>query len=241
MTVYKSRKRWLLERWLKRRSAGVASRWYKVKSELLPADWDARCQRVRRVPAGEVGTWQPRAGSSSAELALLLVSVPLTQRRWLATLLDAPAAGALTLVEAVERLQLDWRSQLDPLHSHREYARQLAILATQLGLPTAAEAAYLENEQQILATVDELLFTSLPMRLRAGLVSRHVPGNGYYMAWWQQRLLARVGEPGYQLDGLGPGDWPEMPARWLAIAWLCGLRVLTDSGDTLSPLSPVQS
>jgi hypothetical protein len=145
----------------------------------------------------------------------------------LATLLDSPAAGARSLVEALERLQLDWRSQIDPLHSHREYARQLSILAARLDLPTVAEAAYLENEQQIHAAVDELLFASLPMRLRAELLNRYTPGSGHYIAWWHQRLLARAGEPEHDLEGLGADDWPEMPPAWLAIGWLCGLRLFS--------------
>lgn len=239
MTAYKSRTRWLLERWLKQHSARLASRWHEVKSQLLPADWDARCQRISRIPDGNVGNWQPRAGSSSAELALLLAPMPLSQRRWLAVMLDSPTAGAFALVAAVERLQLDWRAQLDPLHSHREYARQLTILAAQLDLTPAAESAYLENEKQIFTAVDELLFASLPMRLRAELINRYPPGDGHYITWWQHRLLARAGEPGHELDGLGPDDWPEIPAGWLAVGWLCGLRRLA-GGDTQPPLPRVQ-
>lgn len=235
MTGYKSRRRWLFERWLKQLASDLVDRWRGLKSQLLPADWNARSERVRRVPEGNYGQWQPRRGSSSAELALLLAKVPLYQRRWLATLLDSPAAGAHSLVEALERLQLDWRSQIDPVHSHREYARQLSILATQLKLPAVAESAYLENEQQVFTAVDELLFASLPMRLRADLVNRYPPGSGHYIAWWQQRLLARAGEPDPDLQGLGPDDWPEMPPAWLAIGWICGLRLL-DICD--SPIPP---
>lgn len=231
MTAYKSRTRWLFERWLKQRTTELGSRWERLKTQLLPADWPSRCERVKRVPEGDYGQWQPRAGSSSAELMLLLASVPLYQRRWLATLLDSPAAGARSLVEALERLQLDWRSQIDPLHSHREYARQLAILAAQLGLPPVAEAAYLENEQQIHAAVDELLFASLPMRLRAELLGRYSPGSGHYIAWWHKRLLARAGEPEHELEGIGADDWPEMPPAWLAIGWLCGLRLFAKNTE----------
>jgi len=206
--------------------AALDRRWQRLKQQLLPADWETRTARVGRVPEGDYGQWQPRPGSSSAELVLLLTQVPLHQRRWLATLLDAPAAGACSLVEALERLQLDWRSQIDPLHSHREYARQLAILAHRLQLPAVAETAYLDNERQIFAAVDELLFTSLPMRLRAELLKRYTPGDGHYMTWWHQRLLARAGEPDHPLDSLGAHDWPEMPPAWLAIGWLCGLRLM---------------
>ena len=238
MTVYKSRRRWLFERWLKQRSADLASRWQAVKVQLLPADWQARCVRLQNVPEGNVGKWQPRAGSSSAELSLLIASVPFPQRQWLASLLDSPAAGAFALVESVERLQLDWLSHLDPVHSHREYARQLAVLAVQLDLSVAAEAAYLENEQRIFAAVDDLLFASLPLRLRAGLLNRYAPGAGHYIAWWQQHLMARAGVQGYELEGLGLDDWPEMPAGWLALGWLCGLRMFA-AGDIEGALSTV--
>jgi hypothetical protein len=228
----------LFERWLKQRSAHLASHWQTVKAQLLPADWEARCARLQSVPDGNVGSWQPRAGSSSAELSLLVAAVPFPQRQWLATLLDSPAAGASALVESVERLQLDWRSHLDPVHSHREYARQLSILAAQLDLPAAAQAAYLENEQRIFAAVDQLLFASLPMRLRAGLLNRYAPGTGHYIAWWQQRLMARAGVQDHELEGLGPDDWPEMPAGWLALGWLCGLRMVA-AGEFEPALSPV--
>lgn len=239
MTGYKSRRRWLFERWLNKHIAELDRRWQLLKQQLLPADWEARSERAKRVPEGDYGHWKPRPGSSSAELALLLREVPLHQRRWLATLLDSHAAGANSLVEALERLQLDWRSQIDPLHSHREYARQLTILAGRLNLPTVAEAAYLDNERQIFSAVDELLFASLPMRLRAELVKRYTPGDGHYMAWWHQRLLARAGEPDNDLEGLGRHDWPEMPPAWLAIGWLCGLRVVTAT-DLSEPESPNQ-
>ena len=241
MTGYKSRTQWLFERWLKKHTTRLDGRWQALKQQLLPADWDTRSARVSRVPEGNYGQWQPRPGSSSAELALLLTEVPLYQRQWLATLLDSPAAGPRSLVEALERLQMDWRSQIDPLHSHREYARQLTILAGRLGLPAVAEAAYLENERQIFAAVDELLFASLSMRLRAELASRYEPGHGHYMAWWHQRLLARAGVADHELAGLGPHDWPEMPPAWLAIGWLCGLRLLTASDSaTTEPASPPQ-
>ena len=173
---------------------------------------------------GEAGEWQPRPGSSSAELMLILRPLPVFQRRWLAALLDAPAAGPATLVEAIERLHLDWRSRLDPLHGHREYAVQLAILTRVLGLPVSAEAAYLENEHKLLPQIDQLLFESLPMRLRAVMLNHHQPGGGAYLSWWYARLLARAGEPGFELEGVGEHDWPDIPPAWVAIAWLCGLR-----------------
>lgn len=227
MPVYKSRRRWLLERWLRARQDRLLQRWLELKTQLLPAQWPARCERMTRIPEGTLGDWQPRAASSSAELVLLLEGVPLRERRWLAALVDAPCAGSRTLVEYVERLQLNWRSQLDPLHSHREYAAQLVTLARQLSLPAVAESAYLDNEQQIRIAVDELLFASLPMRLRAQLLSQYAPGQGHYVLWWHDRLLARAAEPGYELAGLGPDDWPEMPASWLALAWLANLRSRT--------------
>ncbi|MFN3578986.1 MAG: hypothetical protein ACK4VV_00765 [Pseudomonas sp.] len=225
MTSYKSRRRWLAERWLAEQRERLMAQARQLKTQLLPADWQTRCARMSLLVDSNIGGWQPRPGSSSAELAALLRSVPLVQRRWLASLLDAPSAGHLTLVEAVERAHLDWRSQLDPLHSHREYAAQLVILARQLKLPVVAQAAYLENEQQIFVAMDELLFASLPMRLRAQMVNRQPPGSGLYMAWWQDRLLARSGEADYTLEGLGDNDWPEMPPAWLALGWLCGLRL----------------
>lgn len=229
MTAYKSRARWLTERWLAARRDQLLEHWEALKGQLLPAQWPQRCERMLQIPQGNLVDWQPRKGSSSAELALLLERTPLLQRRWLAVLLDAPCAGTLTLVEAVERLQLDWRSQLDPLHSHREYAAQLVILARQLDLPAVAESAYLENEQQIRAAIDQLLFASLPMRLRATLAGDYQPGNGSYLRWWHDRLLARAGVQGFSLEGLGPNDWPEMPPSWLALGWISSLRLDSDS------------
>lgn len=153
-------------------------RWETLQHQVQPPDWLTRCKRMNSIPDGEIGHWQPRPGSSSAELALLLTSEPLEQRRYLASLLDAPMAGPNTLTEAVERLQLDWTSKLDPLHSHREYAAQLAILARQLSLPAAAETAYMENEARILPAVDRLLFESLPSELRSSLAGHQPPGGG---------------------------------------------------------------
>lgn len=226
MPAYKTRARWLTERWLSAQRERALHHWQSLKVQLLPDPWPQRCERLLRIPEGNLGDWQPRPGSSSAELALLLQPASLEQRRWLATLLDAPCAGALALVEAVERLQLDWRCQLDPLHSHREYASQLVILARQLGLPVIAASAYLENELQVSKAVEQLLFTSLPMRLRAELASEPT-GHGFYLKWWQERLLARAGVAAYSLAGLGADDWPELPPSWLALGWLASLRVST--------------
>lgn len=225
MPAYKSRARWQAERWLLARRDRLLVHWQSLKGQLLPAKWPQRCERMLQIPEGNLGYWQPRSGSSSAELTLLLEDIPLLQRRWLATLLSAPCAGPLTLVEALERLQLDWRCQLDPLHSHREYAAQLAIVARQLDLPAIATSAYLENERQICTAIDQLLFASLPLRLRAVLANDHRPGSGSYLSWWHDRLLARAGASGYAMEGLGADDWPEMPPSWLALGWLASLRM----------------
>lgn len=224
MAQYKSRSRWQLERWLDHRKGQLREHWLSLQEQLLPASWAARCERVRGLPEGNASRWQPQPGSSSAELAMLLADVPLMQRQLLASLLDAPAAGVLTLVEGVERLQLDWRQRLDPLHSHRDYAAQLETLAHLLKLPAAARSAYLDNERQIFPAIDRLLFESLPMRLRADMASRHVMGDGGCLLWWQQRLLARAGVPDHDLAGLGENDWPDMPAGWFALGWICSLR-----------------
>lgn len=233
MPAYKSRARWLTERWLAARRDELLLHWEALKGQLLPAQWPQRCERMLQIPEGNLGDWQPRKGSSSAELAVLLGTTALLERRCLAALLGAPCSGPLALVESLERLQLDWRSQLDPLHSHREYAAQLVILARQLGLPAVTESAYLENEIQIRAAIDHLLFESLPMRLRAKLVGEYVPGSSHYLDWWHDRLLARAGAEGYALEGLGPDDWPEMPPSWLAFGWLARLR--HDADGRLKP------
>lgn len=224
MAHYKSRRRWQLERWLNHRTEQLHVHWLSLRDQLLPASWAARSQRVRGLPEGNASSWQPPPGSSSAELAMLLADMPLVQRQLLASLLDAPAAGVLTLVEGVERLQLDWRQRLDPLHSHRDYAAQLETLAQLLKLPAAARSAYLDNERQIFPAIDTLLFESLPMRLRADMANRHAMGDGGCLLWWQQRLLARAGVPGHDLAGLGDDDWPDMPAGWFALGWICSLR-----------------
>lgn len=225
-TPHKSRPRWLMERWLAKRRHTLVKRWEALQHQLLPAEWPARCARMMAIPDAELSNWKPRPGSSSAELALLVQRLPVHQRRWLASLLDAPSAGANTLLEATERLQLDWRVRLDPLHSHREYAAQLVVLARQLDMQPAAESAYLENEQKIYPAIDVLLFESLPLRLRTVMLERYAPGSGKYVSWWQDQLLARAGEPGFELEGLGEHDWPDVPAAWLALGWLCGLRLI---------------
>lgn len=211
-------------RWLQQGVEVLEQQWHSMRRQLGPTEWPERCARLLQVADSEVGDWRPKPGSSSAELLLLLQGLSLLQRRWLAVLLDAPSAGVHTLTEAVERLQLDWRSRLDPLQSHREYARQLLILAQQLNLSAAAEAAYLENERQIFLAVEQRLLLSLPMRLRMTLARQLEPGSGACLRWWHERLLARAGVPGYDLAGLGEHDWPEIPAAWLALGWLAGLR-----------------
>ncbi|MFO7705683.1 MAG: hypothetical protein R6V43_11225 [Halopseudomonas sp.] len=227
MTAYKR----LAERWLLARRDQLLLHWQELKVHLLPAQWPQCCARMLRIPEGNLGHWQPRSGSSSAELALLLERVPLLQRRWLAALLNARSAGALTLVEALERLQLDWRAQLDPLHSHREYAAQLVILARRLTLPDIAASAYLESEQQIRQAIDQRLFAALPLRLRAAMSHERPPGTGRYLNWWHDRLLAKAGATGFGLEGLGADDWPDMPPAWLALGWISGLRAPPESQD----------
>lgn len=225
MSVYKH----LAQRWLLARRDQLLLHWQELKVQLLPAQWPQCCARMLRIPEGNLGDWQPRSGSSSAELTLLLERVPLLQRRWLAALLNARSAGALTLVEALERLQLDWRTQLDPLHSHREYAAQLVILARRLNLPDIAASAYLESEQQIRQAIDQRLFAALPLRLRAAMSHERPPGTGYYLHWWQDRLLARAGAAGFSLEGLDADDWPDMPPAWLALGWISSLRAQPES------------
>ncbi|MEH6566059.1 MAG: hypothetical protein V7756_12095 [Halopseudomonas sp.] len=225
MTGYKSRRRWLAERWLAERKAVLEQKWDVFQQQFVAPGWPERMARVAQVADGEVSGWHPRAGSSSAELGIWIARLPLYQRRWLAALLDAPLAGSNTLIEIIERQQLDWRSQLNPLKSHREYAQQLTVLAREMGCEVAAEAAYLDNEKRIFVALDELLFASLPMRLRGQLANQHRTGQGYYVVWWYERLMARAGETGFELTDLSDVDWPDMPPAWLAIGWLCGLRL----------------
>lgn len=230
MAGYKSRRRWLAERWLERQQDRWGERLVRVRDQVLPMGWPARMSRVAGISDGETVTRRPRDGSSSAELLVWLERLESGQRRWLASLLDAPSAGPFTLLEALERLQLDWRSQLNPLTPHREYATQLRVLASVLAVPAAAESAYLDNEQRVYRAVDERLFGSLPLRLRAALANRYPVGQGHYLRWWYERLMARAGEPGYDLAGAGPEDWPDIPAAWVALGWLCGLRVSAPKG-----------
>ena len=231
MTSDRSSRRRQIERWLGRRRDQLLEQSANLQERWSPASWVLRCERAQQLPDDNVGRWQPRSGSSSAELALLLMRVPLVQRQLLGSLLDAPAAGATALVEAVERLQLGWRHRLDPLHSHREYAAQLETLAQLLELTPAARSAYLDNERQIIPAIDMRLFESLPLRLRAEMANRYTPGKGGYLAWWQQQLLARAGVPGLEAGELGEQDWPDVPAAWFALGWLCSLRV-RDAGPS---------
>lgn len=224
MTEYKSRLRMQTERWLSRQKDTLAEYWSSLRDQLLPASWRARCARAASLLDGGLGSWQPQPGSSSAELALLLEPIPLQQRQLLGSLLDAPAAGVLALVEAVERLELDWRQRLDPLHSHRQYAAQLETLARLLELTPAARSAYLDNERRIFPAIDSLLFESLPIRLRTDMANRHVMGDGACLQWWWERLMARAGVLGYDLGGLGKNDWPDIPPAWLALGWIISLR-----------------
>jgi len=225
MTGYKSRRRWLAERWLAERKVVLDKKWDKFQQQFVAPEWPERMAMAAQIPDGEVSGWQPVAGSSSAELRIWIDQLPLFQRRWLAALLGTPRAGSNTLIEAVERLQLDWRSQINPMKSHRDYAVQLAVLASQMGCEVAAPTAYLDNERRIFIALDELLFASLPMRLRSKLASQHRTGQGFYIVWWYERLMARAGEPDFEMTDLSDADWPDMPPAWLALGWLCGLRL----------------
>jgi len=234
MTGYKSRRRVQLERWLGKGRERLEGHWAKLQEQLLPASWPVRCERASAIAEGNPGRWQPQPGSSSAELALSLRRLEMSQRRLLASLLDAPCAGVESLVEGVERLQLDWRQRLDPLHSHRDYAAQLETLAGLLDAAPAARSAYLDNEQRIIPAIDRLLFESLPMRMHAEMANRFNVGQGEYLHWWWGQLLARAGTPGYALEGLGENDWPDMPPAWFALGWICTLRRHRDgaTGDS---------
>lgn len=230
---FKSRPRWLIERWVKARTEALAEHWSALRKQLVPADWPTRCARMRTVADAEFSDWKPAPGSSSAELLMVLRALPLHERRWLAVLIDAPAAGAATLVEAVERLQLDWRARLDPLHTHRQYAEQLSTLAQALGLPSAAPSAYLDNERKIVPRIDELLFESLPMRLRTVMANDMEPGRGGYLLWWYERLLAYDSEQRMTPGGAGRDDWPDIPAAWLGLGWIAHLRA--NDGKRMAP------
>lgn len=224
MPEYKSRRRWLTERWLRARRDQLLALAADLKQRLWPADWAMRCERMARLPDAESTSWQPAAGSSSAELLYWLQPLQSEQRRWLASLLDAPAAGSRTLLEALERQQFDWQARLDPLHSHRDYADQLRRLARMLGLPAVAASAYLENELQLRRAIDLLALESMPLRLRADWARQHVAGEGACIRWWQQQLLARAGLSPETVCVLQADDWPQLPPAWLAVGWLLSLR-----------------
>lgn len=103
----------------------------------------------------------------------------------------------------------------------------------QLSLPSSAAAAYLDNERKIAPRIDQLLFESLPMRLRTRMVNEAEPGKGAYLIWWHDRLLARCGEADMTLDGAGEHDWPDIPPAWLAFAWIAALRA--SDGKRMAP------
>ncbi|SDT98535.1 hypothetical protein [Halopseudomonas salegens] len=234
MSKYKSRRRWLMERWLRDRVDQAGHRAQVLWDQLRPASWAARCARLPHVAAHEVSQWRPEPGSSNAELLILLQPLPLIQRRWLAVLVDAPSAAPCTLLEAIARLQLDWEQRITPWKTHYDYAEQLHHLGRLLDIPVAAASAYLDNEKRIFAAIDQRLFESLPLRLRGPMANRLQPGHGGYLGWWQERLLARAGEAGYELADLGEDDWPELPASWYALGWLSGLRL---AGPSITPHS----
>lgn len=213
-----------LKHWLSRQKGKLDERWVLLQGQLLTNNWSERCTHLQSVPEGDLLDWQPQPGSSTAELVLLLQSLPLLERQLLACLLGAPAAGALTLSEAIERLELGWRQRLDPLHHHRQYAAQLESLARLLGIAPAARSAYLENEQKILPAIDQLLFAGLSPQLRSALASQHQPGSGASLDWWHTQLLARAGVMGSTADSLSSAKWPDLPPGWFALGWICRLR-----------------
>lgn len=221
MTNFLPRKRRQLERWFNRQKGKLDEHWADLRDQLTPDSWDELCQRMSGLPEGNMPGWKPQAGSSSAELALLLQSLPLRERQLLAGLLRAPAAGPLTLVEAIERLELEWKQKLDPLSSHRQYAAQLESLVTLLGLVPSARAAYLENEKKVLSGVDQRLFEGLPLSTRSHMANQYEPGSGAYLSWWYDRLQTRASTV---LDEYDDGDWPDIPPAWFALAWICNVR-----------------
>ncbi|TVP90030.1 MAG: hypothetical protein EA348_06880 [Pseudomonadaceae bacterium] len=237
MSKYKSRRRWLLERWLRQQADQLGNQAQILWEQLRPASWQARCARLPNVATHEISHWQPDPGSSNAELLILLQPLPELQRRWLAVLVDAPSAAPNTLLEAIARLQLDWAQRITPWQTHYDYAEQLHHLSGLLDIPVAATSAYLDNEKGILASIDQHLFESLPLRLRGPMANQLRPGQGGYLGWWQERMFARAGVAGYDLADLGPDDWPEIPAAWYALGWLSGLRL---AGPSITPHSPQQ-
>ena len=72
MGVYKSRRRWLAERWVAGKQAELGARWDALREQLLPASWPRRMQRVAELSEGETVSWQPRAGSSQGFLCAFL-------------------------------------------------------------------------------------------------------------------------------------------------------------------------
>lgn len=234
MGKFKSRRRWLLERWMRQQADQLGAQANQLWDQLRPASWQARCERLPRVASHEISQWQPQPGSSNAELLMLLQPLPQLQRQWLAVLVDAPSAAPNTLLEAIARLQLDWTQRITPWQTHYDYAEQLHHLCALLDIPLAATSAYLDNEKRLLAAIDQRLFASLPLRLRGPLANEIKPGQGGYLGWWQQRMYARAGVPGYDLAGLGADDWPEIPAAWFALGWLSGLRL---AGPWIAPHS----
>lgn len=234
MSKYKSRRRWLLERWLRQQADQVGVHAQNLWEQLRPANWQARCTRLPEVATHEITQWRPEPGSSNAELLILLQPLPELQRRWLAVLVDAPSAAPNTLLEAIARLQLDWAQRVTPWQTHYDYAEQLRHLCSMLDVPAVATSAYLDNEKRVFAAIDQRLFESLPLRLRGPLANQLQPGQGGYLGWWQERMYARAGMPGYDLAGLGPDDWPDIPAAWYALGWLSGLRL---AGPSITPHS----
>lgn len=234
MTRFKSRRRWLLARWMKGRVEQLQALAADLRRRFLPADWARRCEVMATLGEQELTDWKPRPGSSSAELLHWLQPLQPAQRMLLASLLDAPSAGPRTLLEAIKRLQLDWQARLDPLHSHRDYAEQLERLASLLGLAPAARSAYLENEQQLRGALDLLALESMPLRLRSQWATRHQAGVGQCLLWWQGQLLAKAGLAPETTCLLGVNDWPQMPSGWFALGWISCLRHtagVTSGGD----------
>lgn len=224
MTKFLPRKRRQLERWFYQTKDQLDAHWKGLRDPLPVDTWDGLCQRMVDIPEGNLSDWKPRAGSSSAELAFLLRSRPLAERQLLAGLLGASAAGPLTLVEAVEQLELEWKQKLNPLNNHRQYAAQLESLVALLGLTPAARSAYLENEKKVLAGVDQRLFEGLPVPQRSHMANQYQAGSGAYLVWWYDRVQARVGAVEAPESECGSGQWPDIPPAWFALAWICYVR-----------------
>src|SRR5690554_7814835 len=86
-----------LQRWLEQGKGQLKQGLERLQEQLSPVPWPERSQRLGAIPDGHASRWQPRPGSSSAELALLLADLPLVERQLLASLLDAPSAGVRAL------------------------------------------------------------------------------------------------------------------------------------------------